>query len=116
MTATTQEKRGRGRRYGSTNKATTDDLIEAKTRKELALAELRELEVRQRRGELVEAAAVEAEWRAMAATIRAGMLAVASRVAPAVVGLTDEREIEDAVVAAIHEAMESIANVDSDES
>lgn len=48
--------------------------------KETALADLRELEVRKRRGELVEAETVAREWAGTLRTVRAGVLAVASRV------------------------------------
>jgi len=46
-----------------------------------AQADLNELKAAKLRGELVEAAAVEAEWSAILRTVRAGMLAVPSRVA-----------------------------------
>src|SRR5258705_11395366 len=52
----------------------------ARTRKEHALATLRELEVRRRQGELVEAVAVEREWAGIVRQVRAAMLAVPSRV------------------------------------
>ena len=83
---------------------------ESRARKETALADLRELELATKRAELVEASAVEAEWRSLLGAVRSGMLAVASRVAPELVTLSDERAIEDAIQAAIHEAMEAIAH------
>lgn len=46
-----------------------------------AQADLAELKAAQMRGELVETKAVEAEWSGVLRTIRAGMLAVPSRVA-----------------------------------
>jgi phage terminase Nu1 subunit (DNA packaging protein) len=46
-----------------------------------AQANLAELKAAKLRGELVEAAAVEAEWSGVLRTVRAGMLAVPSRVA-----------------------------------
>jgi phage terminase Nu1 subunit (DNA packaging protein) len=52
----------------------------AKRRKETALADLREDEVRRRRGELVEAVAVAAEWTGIVRQVRAAILAVTSRV------------------------------------
>ncbi|GMO87156.1 terminase small subunit [Bradyrhizobium ottawaense] len=46
-----------------------------------AQADLNELKAAKMRGELVEAVAVEAEWSGMLRTVRAGLLAVPSRVA-----------------------------------
>jgi phage terminase Nu1 subunit (DNA packaging protein) len=46
-----------------------------------AQADLAELKAAQMRGELVEAKAVETEWASVLCTVRAGMLAVPSRVA-----------------------------------
>lgn len=46
-----------------------------------AQADLAELKAARLRGELVEAGAVEAEWSGILRTVRAGMLAVPSRVA-----------------------------------
>jgi phage terminase Nu1 subunit (DNA packaging protein) len=51
----------------------------ARTRKEIALAELRELEVRRKRGTLVEAEAVAREWSDVLRSVRAAVLAVPSR-------------------------------------
>jgi phage terminase Nu1 subunit (DNA packaging protein) len=70
------------------------------------------MEVATKRGELVEVSKVEEEWRSLLGAVRSGMLSVPSRVAAQLVTLTDEREIEDAIAAAIHEAMESIAHAD----
>ena len=52
----------------------------ASSRKETALATLREQELRRRNGELVEAEAVAREWAAVLRAVRAGVLAVTSRV------------------------------------
>src|SRR5262249_28593970 len=52
----------------------------ARTRKEIALADLRQFEVRKRRGELLDAGAVEREWHDVLRQVRAGVLAVVSRV------------------------------------
>ena len=52
----------------------------ARTRKEIALAELREIEVRRKRGDLVPAVDVAREWEGIMRQVRAGVLAVTSRV------------------------------------
>lgn len=69
-----------------------------------AQADLAELKPAQMRGELVEAKAVEAEWSSVLRTIRAGMLAVPSRVAARLPHLTRhdlaevDREIRQALL------------------
>jgi phage terminase Nu1 subunit (DNA packaging protein) len=62
------------------------------------------------RGELVEAAAVEAEWSGVLRTVRAGMLAVSSRVAARLPHLsrTDIAEIDAEIRAALSEMGESL--------
>jgi phage terminase Nu1 subunit (DNA packaging protein) len=51
----------------------------ARTRKEIALADLRELEVRKKRGALLDAEAVAREWSDVLRQVRAAVLAVPSR-------------------------------------
>jgi phage terminase Nu1 subunit (DNA packaging protein) len=51
-----------------------------RTRKEAALAKLRELEFARREGRVLDAAAVQREWEDVLRTVRAGVLAVVSRV------------------------------------
>ncbi|MCW8966703.1 MAG: hypothetical protein OQK82_08485 [Candidatus Pacearchaeota archaeon] len=72
--------------------------------------EIAELERDKRKGTLLDAKEVETVWMRSVGEVRAGMLAVPSRVAPELIALTDEREMEDAVRDAIHEAMEAIAD------
>ena len=68
-----------------------------------AQANLAEIKARKMAGELVEAKAVEAEWINMLRTIRAGMLAVPSRVAARLPHLSkhDVSEIESEIRAAL---------------
>src|SRR5205807_1156275 len=75
-------------------------------RKETALDDLRELEVRKRRGELVDAAQVAREWADVLRTVRAGMLAIVSRLRARLPHLTPDahavdHEIRAALTAAI---------------
>ena len=72
--------------------------------------EITELERDKKRGQLVPVSEVSTEWLNLISTIRAGMLAVPSRAAVELLGLTDEREIDDALTNHIHEAMQSIAD------
>jgi phage terminase Nu1 subunit (DNA packaging protein) len=76
----------------------------ARTRKEVALAELREIEVRKRRGVLVEAEAVQRAWADILRRVRAGVLAVPSRVRQRCALTADQatvldRELRDALTA-----------------
>lgn len=70
-----------------------------------AQARLTETKLRKLSGELVEAAAVEAEWADVLRTVRAGMLAVPSRVAVRLPHLSraDVTEIEAEIRAALTE-------------
>ena len=71
-----------------------------------AQANLAEIKAAKLRGELVEAAAVEAEWSGVLRSVRAGMLAVPSRVAARLPHLTkhDVAEIDTEVRAALTDA------------
>jgi phage terminase Nu1 subunit (DNA packaging protein) len=70
-----------------------------------AQADLNELKAAKMRGELVEAVAVEAEWSGILRTVRAGVLAVSSRIAARLPHLTrtDIAEIDAEVRAALAE-------------
>ncbi len=69
-----------GRRAGAGRKPSATSLHAARTRKERALAELREIEVRQKRGALLDAEQVAREWTDVLRQVRSGVLAVVSRV------------------------------------
>ncbi len=60
--------------------AEATSLHAARTRKERALASLRELELGQKKGELLSAEEVAREWEGIVRTVRSAMLAVVSRV------------------------------------
>jgi phage terminase Nu1 subunit (DNA packaging protein) len=70
-----------------------------------AQANLAEIKAAKMRGELVEAAAVETEWAGVLRTIRAGLLAVPSRVAARLPHLSkhDVAEIDQEIRAALGE-------------
>jgi phage terminase Nu1 subunit (DNA packaging protein) len=69
------KKRGRGR-----PRNLKESFEAARTRKESHLADLRGIEVDERRGKLLNAQAVEREWSDMLRQVRAGVMAVVSRV------------------------------------
>ena len=60
----------------------------ARTRKENALAELREIEVRKKRGALLEAETVARRWEAIGREVQARVLACTSRIRAALPHLT----------------------------
>ena len=70
-----------------------------------AQADLAEAKLAHQRGALLDAGAVEAEWSGILRTVRAGMLAVPSRCAQRLPGLTahDVSEIDREVRAALTE-------------
>lgn len=70
-----------------------------------AQADLAEIKAAKMRGELVEASAVQAEWSGILRTVRAGMLAVPSRVAARLPHLSkyDVAEIDAEVRTALTE-------------
>ena len=69
----------------------------------MALAELRELEVRRKREQLVDAEAVAREWAAIVRTARAAVLALPSRIRSRLPHLTahDGQVLEEEVRAAL---------------
>ncbi|WP_454619353.1 hypothetical protein [Bradyrhizobium cenepequi] len=75
-----------------------------------AQANLAEIKAAKLRGELVEAAAVEAEWADVLRTVRAGILAVPSRVAARLPHLSkhDVSEIDAEIRAALGEIGDGI--------
>lgn len=96
------EKSGK-RKAGRPKEATS--LHAARTRKERALAQLREMEVEEKRAELVSASDVAREWEGIIRNVRSAMLAVVSRVRSQLPGLDAhavsvlDREIRAALAA-----------------
>jgi len=87
-----------------TSKITKD---EADRRKAVALAELRELEVRERRGELLEAAEVQKQWAAGLAALRDRLLSLPDRLGAVLAG-RGELEARALLREALEEALRSI--------
>lgn len=80
---------------------------EARRRKEVALAELRELEVRQRRGELLEAASVQRQWAGGLAVLRDRLLSLPDRLGAILAG-RGEVEVRVLLRDALEEALRGI--------
>lgn len=85
-------------------------LVDARERKVQADAELVELELGERRRELLPADMVERRWSDIVTTTRSQLLSVASRVAPRIVGETDRAKIQQAVDGEIREALFALAS------
>jgi len=80
---------------------------EADRRKAVALAELRELEVRQRRGELLEATEVQKQWAAGLASLRDRLLSLPDRLGAVLAG-RGEGEVRAMLRDALEEALRAI--------
>lgn len=66
-----------------------ESMMGAQTRKAIALADLAEFELGRRREELVPAAEVNRQWRAINAMVRERLLALSPRVVPAICAAVD---------------------------
>ena len=80
---------------------------EADRRKAVALAELRELELRQRRGELLEVAEVRRQWAAGLASLRDRLLSLPDRLGAVLAG-RGEVEVRTTLREALEEALRGI--------
>ena len=70
---------------------------EARTRREIAEADMAELELKKKLGEVLDAKILERLYTNGLVTLRNNVLGVSRRVAPSLVGLTDENEIADKI-------------------
>lgn len=85
------------------------DIDEAKARKEAALAELAELDLAVRRGELVAVMTAGEQLEAIVARFRAKLLAAPPRYAPDLVGATTIPEAQAVLETAVHDLMGALA-------
>lgn len=104
---------GAGRKTGSKNvsgtKGAAADYAEARARREAALAELAELDLAQRRGELVPADLIQRHWETLAANTRGKLLNLPGRLAASVMGCETLQEAERAAMMLVREALEELA-------
>jgi hypothetical protein len=84
-------------------------LAKAKAKRETYLAQMAELDYRQRSGELLKADEVAETWLEQVAIAKGRLLALPSRVAPALVGMSDLRAIEVLLRDALTQIMEELA-------
>ena len=105
---------GSGRPKGSGATADTYALLaKAKAKRETYRAQMAEVDYRQRIGELLEATEVARLWAEQIAIAKGRLLALPARLAPAVLGLGDLREIERTIREAIHEALTELSTDES---
>lgn len=99
-------------RLNGTNLKPESPYLSARARRETARAALAEIELKERSGDILEAAAVEEAWSAIVVRIRAKFLALPTRMAPL---LTDEPEahvIKTKLENAVHGVLNELANSD----
>ena len=102
--------RGPGRPKGSGATADTYVLLaKARAKRETYRAQMAEVEYRQKIGGLLDAKEVAALWVAQVGIAKGRLLALPSRLAPAVIGLGDLRTIEATIREAIHEALTELS-------
>ena len=82
--------------------------LEAQRRKELANAQLKELEVRKRAGELIEVATVEATVFEKGRQTRDALLSLADRLAGILAPVTDQAKVHEILLREIHQALEAL--------
>ncbi len=82
--------------------------LDSQRRKELANAELKELEVRRRSGELIEATEVERTLYEKARQTRDALLSLADRLAGILAPITDQAKVHHLLSKEIHQALEAL--------
>jgi hypothetical protein len=82
--------------------------LDAQRRKELASAALKELDVRQRSGELIEVAVVEKTLFNRSRQTRDALLSLADRLAGILAPITDQTKVHELLTAEMHQALEAL--------
>ena len=83
---------------------------EARARKEAALAGLRELQLKQRQGELVEQSKVDSDWFKIGRQTRDGLFNIPDRVCAICASETDQFKIHTLLTTEITQALESLCH------
>jgi phage terminase Nu1 subunit (DNA packaging protein) len=89
----------------------TGTLNDARLRKELALAGMRELQLREREGQLIEVQQCKEIWANAALTIRSKLLAMPTRLALQLVGMRTPGQAEAVVKVAIYETLNELSRL-----
>ena len=101
---------GAGRPKGSRDSSAVKRYAIARAEKEEQLARLRRMEADERATHLVAIEEVLEEWSSIVEIAKSRMLALPSRVAPELAVMTDARDIDDFLRAAVHEILTEFAN------
>lgn len=98
---------------GNSNSTAGARLVAIRCRRETAAAEREELELKLRRGQLLERAGVERAWSRLILEARTRLLAIPDRVAPKIPALSgDVAAVRQFVRCEIHEALAELAQYD----
>jgi len=89
-----------------------EDFFTARARKEVALANLREMDAAKRRGETLNATEVEAEWSNIVSTVRNRILLLPDKLAPRVAALADVLECRAVIERAVREALTALSETE----
>lgn len=100
---------GAGRKPDANRQSSLDEYNEARAKKERHLAELAEIEVAVKRGELVPADLIQRHWETLAANTRGKLLNLPGRLAASVMGVSTIQEAERQAMALIREALEELS-------
>jgi phage terminase Nu1 subunit (DNA packaging protein) len=98
-------------RSDSTSVEARERLVVAKAKKEEQLAKEAALRVAERGGKLIDARRALEEGRRAGMTIRDGILSVPARVAAQIASMTDEREVERLLTAALRAELTRLADL-----
>ena len=90
------------------------DYNAARARREQALAELAEIELGTKRGELIPADQVEQAWSAIVSVMRQRLLSLPSRLAAVVPGHSTHQETEAAAMKLVRECLTDLASAGED--
>jgi phage terminase Nu1 subunit (DNA packaging protein) len=84
--------------------------IDEETRLKRLQADKVELDLMERRGELVEASEVSSAWQSILSRVRSRLLKMPSSIAPIVAPLTDPHEIQKRIDDSVREALEELSD------
>ena len=85
------------------------DFLQARTRREQAVAKLRELELREKRGELVQLKDVTRAWTGLVAAVRSRLLMMPANLATYVAAESNPAKCEDIMRSELYEALTELS-------
>ena len=89
-------------------RGSTEPLPEAIRRKEIALANLREIEEATKRSELIDVAEMEQAWATVGQTIRDNLLGMPDKLAPTLAAMTEKKEIRTYLMAEFRQLLTAL--------